>query len=37
VQLALSRFKPGQHLRYAGAELNRLYPVYIISMSNQAA
>jgi two-component system KDP operon response regulator KdpE len=29
--------KPGQHLRYAGVELNRLYPVYIISMSNHTA
>jgi transposase InsO family protein len=32
-----ARPKPGQHLRYAGAELNRLYLVYIISMSNHAA
>jgi hypothetical protein len=30
-------YKPGQHLRYAGAELNQLYPVYIISTSNHAA
>ena len=29
--------KLGQHLRYAGAELNRLYLVYIISMSNHAS
>jgi hypothetical protein len=28
--------KAGHNILYTGAELNRLYPVYTISMSNQA-
>jgi hypothetical protein len=29
-------YKPRQKILYAGAELNRLYPRYIISMSDHA-
>jgi hypothetical protein len=28
--------KAGHNILYTGAEFNRLYPVYTISMSNQA-